>query len=67
MWFRLSGRIDHQTEQELLASRGLAEPASEDDFDRAIDASTDKLAQLASEAIAEHRAGLTQDLDPDRR
>jgi len=65
--FRLSGRIDHQTEQELLASRLLAELAAEDDFERTIAASTVKLAQLASEAIAEHRAGLTQDLDPDRR
>lgn len=55
-----------ETEQELLASRLLAELAAEDDFDRAIAASTDKLAQLAAEAIAEDRAGLTQDLDPDR-
>ena len=53
-------------EQELLASRLLAELAPEDDLDRAIAGSTDKLARLAEEALAEHRAGLTEDLDPDR-
>jgi hypothetical protein len=55
-----------EAEQELLASRLLAELAAEDDFDRAIAASTDKLAKLAAEALAEHRAGLTEELDPDR-
>ncbi len=53
-------------EQELLASRVLAELEAEDDFDRAIAASSDKLARLATEALAEHRAGLTEELDPDR-
>ena len=55
-----------EAEQELLASRLLAELAAEDDFDRAIAASTDKLARLAAEALAEHRAGQTAELDPDR-
>ena len=55
-----------EAEQELIASRLLAELAAEDDFDRAIAASTDKLATLAADAIAEHRAGLTEELDPDR-
>ena len=54
------------TEQDLLASRLLAELADEDEFDRAIAASTDKLTSLADEALAEHRSGLTQELDPDR-
>lgn len=53
-------------EQELLASRLLAELAAEDEFDQAIARTSDKLAQLAEEAIAEHRAGLTEELDPDR-
>jgi hypothetical protein len=53
-------------EQDLLAARVLAELGSEDDFDRAIAASADKLAALANAALAEHRAGLTQELDPDR-
>ena len=55
-----------ESEQELLASRLLAELAAEDDFDRAIARSTDKLAKLAAEALVEHRAGQTQPLDPDR-
>jgi hypothetical protein len=54
------------SEQDVLASRLLAELAAEDDFDRAIANSSDKLASLAREAIAEHRAGLSQELDPER-
>jgi hypothetical protein len=53
-------------EQQLLASGLLAELASEDEFDRAIAGSTDKLARLAAEALAENRAGLTEELDTDR-
>jgi hypothetical protein len=53
-------------EQELLASRLLAELAAEDDFDRALARSGDKLARLATEALAEHRAGLTEELDPEQ-
>jgi hypothetical protein len=53
-------------EQEVLASRLLAELAAEDDCDRAIAGSVDKLARLAAEALTEHRAGLTEELDPDR-
>ena len=53
-------------EQDVLASRLLAELANDDEFDRAIAASSDKLARLAREALEEDRAGLTQELDPDR-
>jgi hypothetical protein len=53
-------------EQDLLASWLLAELSAEDEFDRAIARSSDKLAHLAAEALAEHQAGLTQELDPDR-
>jgi hypothetical protein len=53
-------------EQEVLASRLLAELAVEDEFDRKIAGSVDKLARLAKEALDEHRAGLTEELDPDR-
>ena len=52
------------SEQEVLASRLLAEMADEDEFDRAIACSSDKLASLAWEAIAEHRNGQTEALDP---
>jgi len=53
-------------EQDVLASRLLAELAAEDEFDRAIAASSDKLAVLAREALQEHAAGLTKELDPDQ-
>ncbi|MCE9546730.1 MAG: hypothetical protein K8T25_14720 [Planctomycetia bacterium] len=53
-------------EQDLLASRLLAELAAENDFDRAIARTSAKLVGLAREAIAEHRAGQTEELDPDR-
>jgi hypothetical protein len=53
-------------EQDVLASRLLAELAEEDEFDRAIGASAPKLAALANAALAEHRAGQTQEVDPDR-
>jgi uncharacterized protein (DUF433 family) len=45
-----------QAEQELLAARLLAELAAEDDFDRAIAGSSDKLAALAQDALSEHRS-----------
>jgi hypothetical protein len=63
--FAEAGRLS-PAEQDLLASRLLAELADEDEFDRAISTSADKLASLAKEALAEHRAGQTQELDPDR-
>ncbi len=53
-------------EQELLAARLLAELAVDDDFDRAISQSGDKLARMAAEARAENRAGKTEELDPKR-
>lgn len=53
-------------EQELLASRLLAEMAAEDEFDQAIANTSDKLARLSAETISEYRAGLTEELDPDR-
>jgi sulfite reductase beta subunit-like hemoprotein len=55
-----------EAEQEILASRLLAELAAEDDFDRAIAGSAHKFAGLAAEALADYRAGQTEELDPDR-
>jgi hypothetical protein len=55
-----------ETEQDLLASRLLAELGAEDAFDRDIAGSTETIAHLAAEAIVEHRAGLTEKLDPER-
>ncbi len=53
-----------EPEQEVLASRLLAELSAEDAFDRAIADSSDQLRNLAQEALEEHRAGKTQPLDP---
>jgi len=53
-------------EQDVLAARLLAELAAEDDFDRAIATTAEKLAKLAAHALTEHRDGKTQDLDPER-
>jgi len=55
-----------QAEQDLLASWLLAHLASEDDFDRAIANSSDKLVRLAREALEEYRSGQTEELDPER-
>ena len=55
-----------QAEQEVLASWLLAELAAESDFDRAIARSSDRLAGLAREALAEYRSGQTEVLDPER-
>jgi hypothetical protein len=52
-------------EQDLLASRLLAELAAEDAFDQTI-AGSNTLARLAQQAIDEHRAGKTEELDPER-
>jgi hypothetical protein len=54
-----------QAEQDLSASRLLAEFTAEDYFDRAIAQSSDKLAALAQEALAEYRSGQTEELDPE--
>ncbi len=55
-----------EAEQDVLAARLLAELEAEDDFDRKIAATSDKLAKLAAEAIDENRRGLTEELDPDQ-
>ena len=53
-------------EQDVLAERLLAELADDQTWDSAFAGSQDKLARLAAEALAEHGAGLTQELEPDR-
>ena len=53
-------------DQDVLASRLLAELADDQEWDRAFAGSQDKLARLAAEALVEHEAGLTRELEPDR-
>jgi hypothetical protein len=52
-------------EQDLLASRLLAELSAEDAFDAAIASSAGKLAALSRAAIEEHRVGKTDELTAD--
>lgn len=54
-----------EAEQETLARRLLAELDVEDEFDKSLARSAHRLAGLAAEALAEHRAGLTCELDPE--
>jgi triphosphoribosyl-dephospho-CoA synthase len=57
----------HEDRMDLaLKSTWAAELDAEAAFDRAIAQSSDKLASLAAEALAEHRAGETAELDPEQ-
>ncbi|MAT70819.1 MAG: hypothetical protein CMJ58_14990 [Planctomycetaceae bacterium] len=52
-------------EQDRLGAWLMHELASEQRWQQSFAKSQDQLAQLANEALAEHRAGKTQPLDPD--
>ncbi len=53
-------------QQDALAQRWLADLADDQAWDDSLAASPDVLAKLAAEALAEHSAGLTRELDPDQ-
>ncbi len=55
-----------EAEQDALAATILAEIEDERRWAAAFDRSADRLSELANEALAEHRAGRTLPLDPDR-
>jgi hypothetical protein len=55
-----------EEEQDSLAERLLAEIDSDRQWTETFAKSGDLLSRLADEALEEHRAGLTQNLDPDR-
>ena len=55
-----------EQEQDALAAVIFEELASERRWDQAFADSADLLAQLADQALAEHRAGKTHVLDPER-
>ena len=63
--FAEAGKLPEQ-EQDVLAAVILEELASERRWDQAFAESADLLAQLADQALAEHQAGKTQMLDPER-
>ena len=52
-------------EQDAFADWVLAELSSEKQWDRLFASSQDTLSKLASEALAEHRKGQTQELNLD--
>lgn len=54
------------TQQDEIAAWILGELEAEDRWDQLFASSQELLAELASEALAEHRAGRTQVLDPAR-
>jgi hypothetical protein len=54
------------TEQDALARALLDELASERRWDELFAVSPDLLEHLADEALEEHRAGRTQELNPDK-
>ena len=53
-------------EQDALARALLDEVGAEERWDARFAQSGESLADLAAEALTEHRAGRTQPLDPDR-
>ena len=57
--FDEASKLPH-SEQEVLASRLLAELAAEDDFDRSIARTSDKLVNLASEEVSKFARQVTQ-------
>ena len=63
--FAEASKLSEQ-EQDALATVILEELASEHRWDQAFANSADLLAQLADQALAEHRAGKTHVLDPER-
>ncbi|MBD1892216.1 MULTISPECIES: hypothetical protein [unclassified Coleofasciculus] len=54
-----------ETEQDAIAAFILEELEDEASWDRGFSQSQDMLAKLAAEALAEDRAGKTQELDPE--
>ena len=56
-----------EEEQDVLARAVLDELASERRWDELFEGSPDLLEDLAREALEEHRAGRTQNLNPDKR
>jgi hypothetical protein len=55
-----------ESEQDALGEWLLAEIESEREWDRAFVESQDLIARLAKKALAEHRRGQTDELDPDK-
>jgi len=55
-----------EAEQDALADAIRAEIRAEKEWDKSLASSPDVLQRLADEAIADHRAGRTKPVDPDK-
>jgi hypothetical protein len=55
-----------EAEQDALAEAIKAEIGAEKDWEKSFAGSLDVLERLADEAIADHRAGRTKPVDPDK-
>jgi len=55
-----------EADQDSLSGRWITELVDERDWQERLAGSQEILSRLAEEALAEHRAGLTEELDPDR-
>ena len=55
-----------ESEQDVIARLVLEEIESERQWDRVLANSPEKLSRLADKAWAEHEAGLSEELDPDK-
>jgi len=55
-----------EAEQDALAEAIRAEIRAEKEWDKSFASSPDVLERLADEAIADHRAGRTKPVDPDK-
>jgi hypothetical protein len=64
--FEAAARLP-DAKQDELAALILAEIEAEELFDGAIERSRESIERLADEALAEHRAGRTESLDPKGR
>jgi tRNA(Ser,Leu) C12 N-acetylase TAN1 len=63
--FREASKLP-EAEQDALAEAIKAEIEAEKDWDKSFASSLDVLGRLADEAIADHRAGRTKPIDPDK-
>ena len=63
--FREASKLP-EPEQDALAEAIRAEIRAEEEWDKAFAGSQDELERLADEALADHRAGDTKGLDPDK-
>jgi hypothetical protein len=63
--FREASKLS-EAQQDALAEAIRAEIEAEKGWDKSFSSSLDVLERLADEAIADHRAGRTTPVDPDR-